>query len=36
VVHHMANAAFCCLKKNKGHRLSMSEVRLYMVDQQLV
>ncbi|XP_062176046.1 protein kinase STUNTED-like [Alnus glutinosa] len=26
VVHHMANAAFCCLKKNKGHRLSMSEV----------
>jgi hypothetical protein len=33
VIHHMATAAFCCLKRVKGHKLSMSEVRLYIVDQ---
>ncbi|KAK4576268.1 hypothetical protein RGQ29_027003 [Quercus rubra] len=27
VVNHMANAALCCLKNVKGHRLSMSEIR---------
>jgi hypothetical protein len=36
VVHHMTIVAFCCLKGVKGHRLSMSEVRLYMVDQELM
>jgi hypothetical protein len=36
VVHHMTTTAFYCLKGVKGHRLSMSEVRLYMVDQELM
>ena len=36
VVHHMAIAAFCCLKRVKDHKLSMNEVRLYMVDQELM
>ena len=27
VVNHMTNAALCCLKNVKGHRLSMSEIR---------